>query len=79
MSLSSISKSYDSFVNLLTLSTILSSEHLVASVDVARRGTPTSQELSKRWFTGINSAQRTLERTIQKGIRDFRMSQGTQR
>jgi hypothetical protein len=81
MSLSDISESLDdeNFVQSLTLSTILTSEHLISTVDISKRGTPTAQELSKRWFTGLHSAQRTLERTTQRGVRDFTMSQGTRR
>jgi hypothetical protein len=65
MSLSDISELLDdeNFVQSLTLYTILTSEHLISTVDILKRGTPTAQELSKQWFTGLHLAQCTLERT----------------
>jgi hypothetical protein len=78
--LASVSNALDDehFITSLTLSAILTTEKL-SSIDVTRRGTPSPLELAKRWFTGLHSAKRTLERTKQKGVRDLTMSQGTRR
>jgi hypothetical protein len=70
----------DQFAHSLSLSAIIASQHLPnAPIEITRRGTPTLLELSKRWFIGLNSAKRTLERTTQRGVRDFTKSEGTRR
>jgi hypothetical protein len=81
MNLASISPALDddNFHNALSTSAILTSEYLCSSYQAVRRGTPSPLELSKRWFIGLHAAKRTLERTTQRGIRDFTMSQGTRR
>jgi hypothetical protein len=58
---------------------ILTSEYLCSSYQAVRRGTPSPLELAQRWFIGLHAAKRTLERTTQRGVRDFTMSQGTRR
>jgi hypothetical protein len=68
----------DSFVKLQKLSVIVSSENrAVTTHELLHRGSPTPVELAKRWYTGLHSAKRTLERATQRGIRDFTKSEGT--
>jgi hypothetical protein len=69
----------DEFVRLQTLSAIVTSDYLVSSFEATRKGSPSPLDLAKRWFIGLHSAKRTLERTTQRGVRDFTMSQGTRR
>jgi hypothetical protein len=69
----------DNFHHNLSNSLILTSEYLCSSYQAVRRGTPSPVELSKRWFIGLHAAKRTLDRTTQRGVRDFAMSQGTRR
>jgi hypothetical protein len=81
MQLSSVSIALDdeNLYRNLSNSAIITSEYLNSSFVATRRGTPSPLELSKRWFIGLHAAKRTLERTTQRGVRDFTMSQGTRR
>jgi hypothetical protein len=81
MHLSAISTALndDLLPNHLTISTIVSSEHLSTTPKEIRKGATTPLELAKRWFTGLHSAKRTLECTTQRGVRDFTFSEGTRR
>lgn len=69
----------DQFPTLLSISAILTSADLGSLPQKPRRGAPTPLDLAKRWFIGLHSAKRTLERTTQRGVRDFTASQGTRR
>jgi hypothetical protein len=70
-----------------TLNESLLSTHMNRYVNVTdtsvtnshRKGTVSAKELSDKWFIGLNSAMRTVEKTTQKGVRDFAHSNGTRR
>jgi hypothetical protein len=81
MQLASVSPALDddNFVHLLNVSTILTSKFLNLSLHVVKHGVLSPLELSKRWFIGLNSAKRTLERTTQRGVRDYSTFKGTRR
>jgi hypothetical protein len=44
-----------------------------------RKGAVSAEVLAKRWFIGLNAAQRTLEKSTQRGTRDFSVSSGSKR
>jgi len=52
----------------------------IASMKTAqRKGTVSAEELSRRWRCGIETAQRTLEKTTQRAVRDFTDGRGMRR
>jgi Fe-S-cluster containining protein len=52
----------------------------VAAIKTAqRKGTVSAEELSRRWRCGIETAQRTLNRTTQRAVRDFTDGRGMRR
>jgi hypothetical protein len=57
---------------------VVSTLEMVAT-GTRRKGTITAAELSKKWFIGVETARRTLDRTIQLGVRDFLNVKGTRR
>ena len=46
---------------------------------VRRKGTVSPEVLAKRWGIGLETARRTIERTMQMAVRDFHDSGGTRR
>ena len=44
-----------------------------------RKGLVSAEQLSKRWHIGLESAQRTIDRTTQLAVRDFTSTTGTRR
>jgi hypothetical protein len=73
--LCSISNSYDdeSFLTLLQRKVIISVTNTV------RRGTVNAKELAEKWFIGLNTAQRTIEQSTQRGVRDYSSTAGYKR
>jgi hypothetical protein len=71
----SISRSFDTdeFVSMCNTKVI------VGVTKTLRKGTVTAQELAEKWFIGLNSAQRTIEQSTQRGVRDFSISGGQKR
>jgi hypothetical protein len=73
--LRSISMSLDDD-NFLTL---IRNRAIISVTNTNRKGTVTAQDLADKWFIGLNSAQRTLEQSTQRGVRDFATSEGSKR
>jgi hypothetical protein len=69
---SSISTIYDVtlFLHKLALSEITSNK---------KKGMVNKYELAERWFIGIDTAQKTIQATTQRGVRHFLGSKGTRR
>ena len=49
------------------------------ATSVHRKGTVMAADLARRWHIGLESAQRTIERTTQLGVRDFSYDYSRQR
>jgi phage-related protein len=62
------------------MKSVIVSEVNSTSVRSARRkGTVTAAELARRWHISLEMAQRTIETTTQKGVRDFTHMKGSRR
>jgi hypothetical protein len=70
-----ISASFDDD-NLLTL---FRNKVIVNATAIVRKGTETAKDLADKWVIGFNAAQRTLEQSTQRGVRDFTMTEGYKR
>jgi hypothetical protein len=51
----------------------------LAATTVRQKGTVTAADLARHWHIGLDTAQHTIERTTQLGVRDFTRSLGTRR
>lgn len=69
----------DTFYDRLQYCSDLYFNFQVAVAVSKRKGTVTPTELAKRWFIGVESARRTIERTTQRAVRDFAFTSGTRR
>lgn len=75
-------KRYSAIAGDLPISVALGdrSRYNIGSMKTAqRKGTVSADELSRRWRCGLETAQRTLERTTQRAVRDFSDSRGMRR
>lgn len=81
VNLSQISTAFDCNLFYLELESniVFNSKYLIAAYESKRKGKVTAAELCKRWFIGAETAKRTLERTTQRGVRDFSHTKGTKR
>ena len=52
---------------------------LVSSTTSLKKRSLTAEELASKWFIGIETAKRTIERNTQRGVRDFSNTTGTRR
>jgi hypothetical protein len=68
----------DRFIQLLE-SNILYDYRTLEAVSAKRKGTVTAADLSKRWHIGLQAAQRTIQQTTQRGVRDFTSTGGFRR
>ncbi len=78
-------------INLNSISPVYDVDAFVESLQIVRQGTgvssTTSQkkryltpsQLASKWFIGVETAKRTIDRTTQRGIRDFTTTSGTRR
>jgi hypothetical protein len=63
-----------------TLATSLQRNILVTlSHQSTRKGTVSARDLAQHWFIGLNTAQRTIERSTQRGVRDIASTSGYRR
>jgi hypothetical protein len=46
---------------------------------VRQKGTVSAESLAQRWYIGIETAKRTIERSTQRAVRDFTSTEGAQR
>jgi hypothetical protein len=51
----------------------------IHNAESKRKGSITAEILAKRWFIGLNAAQRTIENSTQRGVRDVSVSSGMKR
>jgi hypothetical protein len=65
--LRSISNSFDD-VDFLSL---VRNRVIVSVTNTTRKGTIVAKELAEKWFIELNTAQRTIEQSTQRGVRDF--------
>jgi hypothetical protein len=54
-------------------------DKVVMSMNATRKGSVNAKELSHKWFIGLNSASRTIDRTTQRGVLDFTHISGMKR
>jgi hypothetical protein len=66
------------FVQLLE-SQVLYDYHSLMATNTKRKGTVTASDLAKRWYIGLPAAQRTIQQTTQRGVRDFTSTGGFRR
>lgn len=53
--------------------------HIAGLKTANRKGTVSAEELSRRWRCGLETAQRTIDKTTQRAVRDFTDSRGMRR
>lgn len=69
----------DSFYESLKHWSDIAPNFQVAVAVSKRKGTVSPIDLDKRWFIGVESAQRTIKRTSQRAVRDFAFTSATRR
>jgi hypothetical protein len=60
-------------------STVIVQVSDICSAQTKRKGTVTASELSKKWYIGLQAANRTIQQTTQRGVRDFLSTGGYKR
>jgi hypothetical protein len=70
---------HDDFNQRLQRRVLVTLSRQVNATTSTRKGSVDAETLSKRWYIGLNAAQRTLERSTQKGVRDFSVTGGMKR
>ncbi len=77
--LSAISCVFDNDVYLERLQLIKFRTTTLSSTLTKKRRQLTPEDLALKWFIGIETAKRTIEKTTQRGIRDFSTTSGSKR
>jgi len=82
-SMRAIPTTSDRSISSVNLATAMMSTVNIMSIESTqtkrRKGTVSVDELAKRWHVSLDVARRTIEKTSQKGVRDFSVMKGTRR